>query len=283
MLFLVLHITCILGFFQLMRFTQQRQMSTMPLILINYGVGAVCAAFWCMSVWSGFGDHSLGLSLFGLSNGIGYTVHILIMFVCMKKVGVGLSATVASMSAVSPVMFAWLVYAESLSLMQVIALCLVPGVMLLCRAASDAASVQLRGASNLWLLANFALASAISIQHDIAERMSGSVMSEKAFYILCLFISATITCAFVVLKQKQRFEARAVYVGTGLGVLNVGATAMIILALQYLSSVAVFPVAACAIIIGSSLISFFLWHERLLVRQIVGLCGAALVITLINL
>ena len=281
MLFVVLHIVCILLFFQGLRLVEHRRLPYLPVIAINYTIAAIFALGWLFLEQLPDTMPAMVIGLGGLV-GFFYVLHLCIMMVCIKRCGVGLSATVASMSAVSPVLYHFLCYGTPLSLMESCALLLTPLVMFLCREPDSVRSVEKK--ANLWLIVNFICASAISIMHSEVE---GTAASSQSVYTASLFGAAGLT-ALLVLMCSPSQQSVATNWGTvllhatWLGLVNIAATAFILLALRSLTPIAVFPVAACCIIIGSAGLSYWFWSECLIRRQYLGMFGAVLVIVLIH-
>lgn len=282
MLYLLLHILCILCFFQIMRLVQTRPEPLLPLVTVNYLVAAAFAAV-CVSVDSmSLSTMALSVQISGICVGVLYVVHLMVMFACIRRVGVGIAATVASVSAISPVLFSALVWSETLNQWQMLALLLLPLTLYLCRAVQQDPAVSRRHdlLTNILLLLNFLIASAISILHDAVDRLQENAQSG---YTLYLFTAAGLSSILVITVRRQSISGTALRYGTLLGVVNGMATMFSLLALIQLSSVHMFPVASSAIIIGSALLAFLIWGERLVSRQMIGLFCAVLVIVLINL
>ena len=264
-----------------MRWIQHRGHALMPVVTVNYMVAAGMAGLWLAWAEGQMLAAPLYLYGIGLLNGLAYIAHLMIMFVCIKRVGVGIAATVASMTAVSPVLWSWAVHGQMLSTYQTIALVLVPVVMFLCRAAADkntAAVFDRR--TNVYLLLNFVIGSLIGVLHGEVNYVGEGV---QPIYLGSLYMAAAASSLLVLLLQRQAVKPTALRSGFILGLANGLGTGLILLALKYLPAIAVFPVAGCAVIIGSALIGVFYWKEYLLQRQRLGLCAAVLVIVLINL
>ncbi len=261
-----------------MRYVQARSFNLWPLAAINYAfAGLLALAYLLIKNINPFScEPSIGVM--GSCVGIMYFVHLMIMFQCIKRVGVGIAATVASVSAVSPVLFSWIVWQEALNTWQIAALMLVPFMMYLCRAQEDD-EVQ-RQPANAWLAFNFIIASAISICHDIVDRIA---VDQQIHYLSFLFISAGIVSVAFVCARRMHFVRASFSFGSILGLVNIAATLFGLLALLHLQSVLVFPVASSAIIIGSTLLAYVLWREKIIQRQAYGIAGCVLVIVLINI
>lgn len=280
MLFLIVHIICILGFFQGLRFVQERRLPYLPVVTFNYAVAALVAALWLFVEWpSRIPNVIIGL---GSLAGFCYVVHLFIMMICIRRCGVGLSATVASISAVSPVLYHYICYAAPLSMLQACALLLTPLVMYLCREPDQGQRHDKK--ANFFLIANFVCASCISIIHSVVEAI---VPDSQALYTCCLFVAAGLAAVLVLLCSSARSMVMP-HVGSlichsfWIGLVNIAATAFVLLSLRSLPAIAVFPVAACSIIIGSAALSYWIWSEQLIQRQYLGMIGAAFVIVLIH-
>ena len=98
---------------------------------------------------------------------------------------------------------------------------------------------------------------------------------------------ATLVCVLFMLYQRRSQKAlvqwlRIVRWGIALGTVNISATICLLFALSEITAAHVFPVVACSAIIGSSVLSYYIWQERLIMRQLFGLAGAVVVIVLMN-
>ena len=280
--YLLGHIVLILTFLQLLRWAQERRVPYLPLVSVNYLVAACCAWLYLWVLGQADALHGVIFSI-GSINGVFYVIHLLIMMACIRRCGVGISATVAGMSSVSPVIYQFVCNDALLSIPQLVALSLTPVVLFSCRSVERQA-VHWKQGGNVWLLGNFVFASIINILHSVVEQTASS---SQSLYTCCLF-SAAASASFIVLcsmrgeTKQQNSWASMLSMGAVIGMINIAGTICILMALQHLSSVAVFPVAACSIIIGTGLLSFALWSEQLILRQYLGMLGAALVIVLIH-
>ena len=287
MIYLWAHILGAVVLFQILKYAQVRKAAMLPLIVVNYAIAAVATYAMMFIHDTTFLEMPTSVVIYGIIVGILYALHLGVMLLCIEAVGVGISATAASVSAVVPVIFAWMVWDESLQFWDICGLSIAPVSLYLCRV------VDVKGISgdyslhkwykngNVLLFLNFSMAAFNGVMHKVVGEIKIENIQES--YQCILFLSATVITAICLFIKRPQFSFQACAIGSLFGTINFSTTACGLLALAVLPVVTVFPVAACSIIVLSTFVSWILWGERIIYRQTVGILLAIIAIVLISI
>ncbi|MFC1735363.1 hypothetical protein ACFL1X_04550, partial [Candidatus Hydrogenedentota bacterium] len=177
----------------------------------------------------------------------------------------------------SAVNFGW---GEAVSSLQWIGIGLMPVAIVLMRP-NQQRTVAWNWKSDGILLLNFILAGIIGLIHKWTSlAVSQDVLP---FYQTCLFSSATIITVVYVIWKRVPHTRLDIGIGTAVGLCNGAGTAFLVLGLSALPATVLFPTWQSSIIGLNLILGWWIWHERLRVRQIVGGAIAVAVIVLTNL
>jgi drug/metabolite transporter (DMT)-like permease len=219
------------------------------------------------------------LLYYGLINGAIYFGHFLIITSSFRYVGLGISTAVMSTGATLPVFTSW-IGGEAVSYYQFIGMALLPLAVFLIRPKSKQHK-KLSWKADIFLFLTFLGAGLIGVLHSEAGKEAKG--DEIALYYIALFFSAAcFACLYLLVSRKKpsRFELAS---GTAIGILNVFMLVFLMLALEKVSPVIIFPVGSCAIIFLNLIMAYILWKEKLVKRQLLGCFLVFLVIGLMVL
>jgi drug/metabolite transporter (DMT)-like permease len=103
---------------------------------------------------------------------------------------------------------------------------------------------------------------------------------ELLMFIFVLFSTAAVFTWIIVLLRRIQLGRRTLLLGVLLGVSNLYSTVFVLMALRSTPASIAFPFVNLAVILGSSLVGFFVWRERLSRKALLGLilAGAALIL-----
>ncbi|MBN1674162.1 MAG: hypothetical protein JXR37_24145 [Kiritimatiellae bacterium] len=280
MIFLVLHILSVVGFLQGMRYAQVRKMNLPAVVAANYAGAALFSAA-ALFIWRfGAEGHSHELIRYGVLNGCLYVLHMMILLGSYRVVGVGLTTAVASMGMVIPILVAWVLWSEPISVGQWLAVALIPATMLLIRP-DHGRDVRWSFKAEGVLGANFLAAGLIGTVHRAASlRGAGAA---PLLYQTCLFTAAAVCSGLCLLRRGVRPKAADMRIGVFVGLLNVLATLFLLLALGVLLTIVVYPTANCVRIMLNLFIGWQVWAERIRPRQMLGVAAALAIVLLANL
>ncbi len=107
--------------------------------------------------------------------------------------------------------------------------------------------------------------------------------SERATYVLLVFVDAALLSAAGLWRSRTRLAWADFWPGLALGLVNLGATHTLLLALNALPGVIVFPVSSAVSIIVTTLAGVLIWRERLGRANLAGIVAAVAAVALINL
>jgi drug/metabolite transporter (DMT)-like permease len=278
MIFLLFYTFTAVAFSQLFHFSQRRGGRVMPVAAVNYLFAAgVSVSRWA---WT-YPGTTAGLALgTGVVNGAMYFIHLLVLLASFRIAGVGISMAVVGSSTVVPVLVSWLLWQETLSAWQWVAMAMVPVSVTLLRPPGQATrSLSLR--ADIILLANFVCAGTIQTLHKAVEVHVAAPLLPG--YNATLFAMAAATSLGYALWYRLKPSTKDVAVGLTIGIVNALTLVFILLALARLPAAVFFPVGGITVILMNLLVSRILWRERVTRRQAAGVAAAMLLIVLVRL
>jgi len=98
-----------------------------------------------------------------------------------------------------------------------------------------------------------------------------------------LWVGAAAGSACYVALRRLRYRKPEILLGSVLGFFNVFTLFFTLLALSVVPAVVFFPTSLCSLIILNLFISWMLWKEKLIMRQLFGIALAMAVVILVNL
>lgn len=302
MIYLFIHLACVLCFSQLLRMGQKRSCRTFSVAGVNYILTAILSAGMLLGfgAWRVAGPGvAAGL---GAVNGVLFLLHLLVMVAGFRLAGVGITWAFVSSGVILPVLVTHFAWGEHMSRPQWIALALVPVAVVLLRPRArkgEGGAKHLRLKGDGILLLCFLMAGAIGSIHKAQEVYAKMLLAgpdgeldaaaqllarnTRLFYQAVLFgVSCLCSIGYMALKRIKP-TTRELKIGGCVGVANTFGLFFALLALSALPATVFFPTAACLIIICNTALGRFLWSEKLTPRQVAGVGLALAVVLLSNL
>lgn len=284
MLYLLIASLIMVSFSQVLRLGQKFGAGVLFVGAVNYVTAAVLSLGCVLVVWL-MGKNPMPSTLltgYGAVNGVLYFAHLLILLAAYRRAGVGITAACTMSGTIIPVLFAAWHWGEKMTPGIWAALVLLPAAMFLLRPGDKGDHPHLTLIGDLALLGTFITNGVISTIIKAAEVETHQDIAKTLGYQAVLFaFAATVSTLYAFWRKSPRRRPDAV-TGVALGTLNVMGTFGVLLALTVMSSVVFFPTSGCVFVIGNALSARFLWGERLLLRQAIGLSIACGIIILIN-
>lgn len=274
--YLLLHVFCFLGFNQVIGYGQKRNLQMLPMVVANYAVAAFVAV---LLLFSGTRTFSWTSAAMGAANGLLYVVHLLILIAAFRAAGIGISAAVTNSCVVVPVLVSFLFWLEPMTSHQWIAVAMLPVAMLFMRPGQQGKTSLSFRADGL-LAASFLAGGLIASIHKAQQVYC--VPESRPLYRAGLFAVAAISSLVYLCAQKISFGRQEIYLGAILGAFNIGSLFFLLIALRHVPTVVLFPVAGCLAIVLNITLAKWLWKERLVFRQIIGIAISVAVIILVN-
>ena len=280
MIYALLHVCCFTVFNLALRLGQRRGSKLLVMVAFNYGIALLATSLLFLRPQGGgpaFPAVAVGC---GLTNGILYFVHLLVILAAYQIAGVGVTSALASSGAVVPAVVAWWIWDEHMTPGRLAALGLVPLAMLLLRpAATKDRPLGLK--ADLILLLTFAMAGVIGTIHRAAAEYLEP--AQRPGYQLLLFAAAAAGSCSYMAARGLRPEARELRLGAVVGVANALSLLFMLLGLGVLPAVVYFPLTTSLGIVSVVVGAALLWSERITRRQLAGVSLALLVVVLVNL
>lgn len=287
MLFLLLRILFTTAFSHLLRLSQARTRRPLYAAAVNYAVAAVASGAWTLI--AGCRWHTPTI-LLGIAAGLGYVVSLLLVLPSMRKSGVSVTGAVLQLALMVPVAVGIWRFSEHPNVYQIagIALTLVSLPIL-----SFTTSVDDPSATRRFSLLTLVLFLSSGLSQVLMKEFSVAALpSDLPLFSTCLFVAATFGTigwrAFVPEPPPNSGEPEGrLYgewpLGLALGVVNMLQLVCLLLALQQLPGVVVFPVSASLGIVVNTFASMLFWKERPPLAGWLGIALAILAVILLNL
>ena len=283
MTYLAIYVLTTSTFAQLLRFGQRRGATLATIVAVNYVVAFCVTSAWSTARYSAVTGNTLTLVALGLTNGVLYFVHLLVVLAAFRLVGVGIAIAVYTTANVTPVFVAWALWGDVVSTPQWVAVALLPFAVFLMRPATpptaDRPFATLK--ADLVLFLGFAMAGVITTIHKAAE-VYGTGGDRPAYNVSLFAAAAVSSVAYAVWRRRRatRFEMR---LGAVVGAINSANLILLLLSLTYLDTAVVFPVSTCLVIIVNMVGGRILWGEVVRRHQMIGVVLALAVVCLTNI
>ena len=285
MIYLIIHVFALVAFGQGLRLGQKRTGNIIGVSAVNYVVASLIAVPFLGFMLStrGTDASTVRLGMIGISNGCMYFLCLLVMLKSYEIAGVGITSAIIACGCVVPVIVARVIGWETeLLVTQWLAVALLPVAVFLMRPLSKERK-QLNFKADMLLLAAFCVPAISSTIHAAAARWGGGELPGQATYTAGIFAAALISTGAFALWRRERITRPQVALGTGIGLVNILATVMLVAAVRLVGAAVFFPTASCAVIILHLFLSWRLWKETLTKRQFGGVLAAIAVIILANI
>jgi len=267
-----------------LRFAQKREAFMPRVLAINY----ICATALSIaySIWVSSGVISINAIgiLLAATNGILFFGAVLIILASYRIAGTGITLAVGNSALILPVLVAHALWPqeESMTAWRWLALSLIPVTMFLIRPTEISTThYRLTLKADLLLLVLFFSQGMINVLHKFATKCLETESQDE--YITVIFFTAALGSAIYAFCQEKRPSPQDVIDGVIIGICNAMAVGMSLGAIMTIGAVIFFATSGPVAIVLNIVISWWLWRERITVRQGVGVTTAILVVILTNL
>ncbi len=292
------------GFAICIRFAQKRGANLTAVGAVNYITAAIFHA--CFAAASGLRvPHGASLAI-GVVGGTIYAAAFFLLHGLMKKRGVSVTAAVTRMSVLVPMGVSVLAWGETARAVQVVGIALamvsLPLLSIVPKTGGGDRAGKTPGPSrarSVALLAGLFVVNGLCQLAPRAFNQTG-IRGEDSIFLFALFSTAALSASFVWLIQERRF-ARAVrsdplpgaaarpallasvLPGVAVGLCNALAALSIVIALQRVPGIIVYPFYSAAGLLVTVLFSRMIWKERIGALETAGMAFALGSIVLVNL
>ncbi|MSS71364.1 MAG: hypothetical protein EXS64_07725 [Candidatus Latescibacteria bacterium] len=277
MTWLILSILLSVLFGHTVRRAQARRCNMMVVGVVNYTVAAlVCALLTALS--GNLNVHGATLSL-GALHGIGYILAYVAMCAAMLRGGLAVPTTIMRLSVVLPVLASVFWWGEQPTQAQVagIVATLAALVLLGGRGVSGASDLQ------VWMLTGFLFLTSGGASVVSKAFLVLHLPDAKTTYTAVLFGTAALGGSLSFLTHRFRPTREDMGAGTLVGVTNVVATGIQLVAIDRMPGVIAFPAMACGGVVATAVFCAIVWKERFTRRMLVGMGIAVVGLALVNM
>jgi drug/metabolite transporter (DMT)-like permease len=203
-----------------------------------------------------------------------------------QKMGVSVSMVAAKLSVVIPILYALLIFKQSLSPLQLLGIVLsLLAVYFISQKKETVSSKK----GNAWLLPIIVFIGSGVIDTLLNFIQTTYIPAVSEAYIITTtftlaFILGAIYLLYLVLAKKEKITLKNVLWGFALGIPNYFSMLFLVKTLSHFqgSSATIFPINNIGIVAASTLISVLFFHEKLSKKNIIGIGLALISITLIS-
>jgi len=262
--------------------------NTLNAIVINY---LVCVLTGLLFYGKEIQNHFTILSelwiIFPLGLGIVFVLTFYLMAMTTQKFNVTVATVSAKMSMVIPVIFSLYIFKLDITkfnIINFIGLIMAIVSIILCSIREEEKKITLKPKYLLFVPLLVFLASGTidtSLNYINAFLIDPS---QKSVIPLFIFASAFIAGVLILLFKKQHIRIKDILGGVYLGIPNYFSIYFLLLTLSYFnnSGAVVYPILNVGVIVISSIAAFFIFHERLIKPNIIGMGLAITSIFLIS-
>ncbi|MBN1401361.1 MAG: DMT family transporter [Anaerolineae bacterium] len=246
--------------------------------LTNY---IVATAFHLVrSLGAGSLRPSVSTVMLGVVSGVLYAVNYWLYFSLIQRRGVSVTTAIVRLAVLIPIGASVMLWNERPEMLEaagvLLALASLP--LLTMAPAPQGGGAKRQGVLALAML----LGSGLSMLTVEAFDQIGPV-AEHALFLALLFGSAGLVAGIGWLSHGARFARTDLLPGVGLGLCNAIANAALLIALQQLPGVLVFPFYSAVGVAFTSIFARLVWREQMRRQEVAGMAVAMLAVVLMNL
>ena len=260
-----------------MRLSEKSVKNNIALLSVNYIV-CLCMA----SVYTGFNNIYVSIEgmnktvLLGVVNGVLYLTSFVLFQRSIKKNGVILSSLFMKLGILIPIIISILIFKEIPDFLQMIGFIIAVIAIIFMNYQKDNDN-SFNYSLVILLIAN-GMTDAMS---KIYEEVGNSLLSEQ--FLFYTFLFALILCLILTYIKKQKITINEIKYGLIIGIPNYFSARFLLLALQSLSAVIVYPTFSVGTVIVVAITGMIFFNEKISQRQKVALMAILLSLILLNL
>lgn len=269
------------GFMQTLRYGERRGGGVYGVVAVNYLIAVVGVAIPPLFRLNGTGLEASGDAIvIGLVAGTVYFGLLVTQLSAFKTSGVGIVSAANRCGIVVPVLFAWSLWGETMTVYRWLALAMLPPAMFLLRPEGGAGKFRTWKGEALIIIC-FLFSGVIATLFKFAEVNLGPAEEETCK--VTLFGTAFVWTASAALIRRAPMSRNDVATGALLGMFNTLNLTSVLLALAVMPAVIFYPTSGCLIIVINVMLGRWLWKETFSRRQVLGLVLAVAIVILTNL
>ena len=261
-----------------MRLSTNRVSNNTGMLVMNYVMCMGCAA-----AVSGLGTlfpHTESLPpalLMGAFNGFLYLAGFVLLQASVRRNGVVLSSTFMKLGLLVPMVMSVFLFGERPDGLQILGFCIAVGSIVLIHFEKEQSAVKYKTGLILVLLAG----GAGDAMSKVFEEVGDPALSGQ--FLLYTFASAFLLCTVLMLKKKERIGRQELLFGLLIGVPNFFSARFLLMALNSVPAIIVYPTYSVATILVVTLAGVGLFREKLGKRQWTALIAILAALVLLNI
>ncbi|MCZ6676199.1 MAG: EamA family transporter [Candidatus Poribacteria bacterium] len=290
MIELFIHILLSTAFGLIVKHAQVRGRNLWVVGAVNYITAALTASISTLAQLPIAPNHfSQPTLIVGVLAGVGYVVSYFFLITVVKRDGISVPMAVVRLSILIPILFSIFYWQEKPNVYQIIGIGLVClSLPLLTRNRSlvekkKQLSLQKGGfdRTQLILLILFFLTGWCSLSSKVFVQVSPQ--DSRELFLMFLFVTAAIIGLVPLVIFRTVPTIGEIFPGIVLGLCNIYQNHFLLVALNRLPGMVVFPIANSSALVLTALFAWIVWHERLRRVVIVGILISVVALVFINL
>lgn len=283
MIYLILSVIASSAVSIVMRASEGRAKNTFSMFAANYAVCCLTAFVFALSGGTGEGGSGFSFALWlGALAGVMYLLTLMLMRVNINRSGVTLSSVFMKLGVLIPLACAVIVFKEKPTYAQIIALIIaVAAIFIIYLEPGETASKRAKLGSVALLIALLIGGGMTGAFTQFYEKLGN--IAYKNYYMLFVFLFAFILSVIVALLKKEKATSKDILYGALIGLPNYFATRFLLLSLQKIPAVIVYPVYNIGAIVLIGLFGILVFKEKAKGRRLIGYALVIVALVLLNI
>ena len=263
----------------LMRISEKYVKGNISMLAVNY---LSCTAVGLM--YTGVDKVFMSAEGFGLSLGLGliggalYLGGFLLLQFNIKQNGVVLPATFMKLGLLVPIIVSITIFGERPNTLQIVGFAVALVAILLINFDKEAVSKNFKP---VWLVVLLLIAGFGDTTTKVFDELGNPALSDQ--FLLFLFGAACVVALILTAVKKQKMGKWEIIFGILLGVPNYLSSRFMLMALDYLPAVIVYPTFSVGGIVVVTLAGVLFFHEKLSKKQLCALALISAALTMLNI
>ncbi len=278
MIYLVLAVISSAMISILMRLSGETAKGKLSLLAVNYLVCLLLAVAFALPGQNGLSRTGAGTALgLGVINGMLYLLGFVLLQISVEKNGVVLSSAFMKLGLLVPMVVSVCFFHEIPQWGQILGFCLALIAILVINFEKQHPAGNFKAGLILLLLAGGS-ADAMAKVYEAVGSSNGNEL-----FLICTFATALLLCVVLIFHRREQPGKRELLLGLLIGIPNYFSARFLLLALEQVKAVVVYPTYSVATIVVVSIAGVCFFRERLEKRQWLGMGLILAALILLNL
>lgn len=280
MIYLLLAIASSVMISILMRVSEKHVKNEMGMFMANYAICMMLSLLYMQDKTQLFTLATRGGTLtiaLGVISGVLYLVNFVFLKFNMSHNGIVMSSTFMKLGVLVPTIMAIVVFHELPRATQVLGIIVAVAAIILINFEKDALS---ESKNKLWLLILLLLSGFTDSMANVFEKLGEAGMKDA--YLLVTFGTAFVVALSLALLGRNKVAPKELLFGALIGIPNYFSSRFLILALERVEAVLVYPMYSVATIIIITVAGILVFREKVSVKKLCALGLILLALVLLN-